>query len=424
MSRSTVSRRVSEFVGVALFAAALIWIDRARQLRAGRPGLVLQRRLARRAGQLRRPRRRVPRRAVVPAVRLRRRTSSRRVSSSSAGISSGAEGSTRAGTKATGAGAAVRLHQRLPEPRVRQRSRSPASRSAPAAMPASGWPRELSEYLNRTGSVIVILTLIFLAIIMSTQFSFGRLLRRDPRGGGDRRRRARGARFREWREERRREQQRREVIAKHTKKARAPPRRKAAAPASAGAVAATPPRSRGRKREEAPARAGRRASGGPKSVAPPKPPKVTMPAPPLPLPIRSRGEGAGRTPQGRVHPAAARAARRAEDRAQDRRARADGRRAAARGEMPRVLGRRRVVQIHPGPVVTTFEFKPDAGVKYSKITGLADDLCLAMQAESVLIDRIPGKSTVGIQIPEPRRASRFRCASCSNRRSTAGRPRS
>jgi S-DNA-T family DNA segregation ATPase FtsK/SpoIIIE len=62
-----------------------------------------------------------------------------------------------------------------------------------------------------------------------------------------------------------------------------------------------------------------------------------------------------------------------------------------------------VVQIHPGPVVTTFEFKPDAGVKYSKVTGLADDLCLAMQAESVLIERIPGKSTVGIQIPNPNR---------------------
>jgi S-DNA-T family DNA segregation ATPase FtsK/SpoIIIE len=42
-------------------------------------------------------------------------------------------------------------------------------------------------------------------------------------------------------------------------------------------------------------------------------------------------------------------------------------------------------------------------VKYSKITGLADDLCLAMQAESVLIDRIPGKSTVGIQIPNAKR---------------------
>jgi len=62
-----------------------------------------------------------------------------------------------------------------------------------------------------------------------------------------------------------------------------------------------------------------------------------------------------------------------------------------------------VVQIHPGPVVTTFEFKPEAGIKYSKITGLSDDLCLAMQAESVLIDRIPGKSTVGIQIPNATR---------------------
>src|SRR5205823_3051427 len=47
-----------------------------------------------------------------------------------------------------------------------------------------------------------------------------------------------------------------------------------------------------------------------------------------------------------------------------------------------------VVQIHPGPVVTTFEFKPNAGVKYSKIISLEDDLCLAMQADSVLIDRI------------------------------------
>jgi S-DNA-T family DNA segregation ATPase FtsK/SpoIIIE len=62
-----------------------------------------------------------------------------------------------------------------------------------------------------------------------------------------------------------------------------------------------------------------------------------------------------------------------------------------------------VVQIHPGPVVTTFEFKPDAGVKYAKVTGLADDLSLALKAESVLIERIPGKSTVGIQIPNTNR---------------------
>ncbi len=58
-----------------------------------------------------------------------------------------------------------------------------------------------------------------------------------------------------------------------------------------------------------------------------------------------------------------------------------------------------VTQINPGPVVTTFEFRPDAGVKYSRVTGLADDLCLAMAAESILIERMPGKSTVGIQVP-------------------------
>ncbi|MGB7593425.1 MAG: DNA translocase FtsK, partial [Terriglobia bacterium] len=58
-----------------------------------------------------------------------------------------------------------------------------------------------------------------------------------------------------------------------------------------------------------------------------------------------------------------------------------------------------ITQIHPGPVVTTYEFKPEAGIKYSRITNLVDDLCLAMKAESILIDRIPGKSTVGIEVP-------------------------
>jgi S-DNA-T family DNA segregation ATPase FtsK/SpoIIIE len=63
----------------------------------------------------------------------------------------------------------------------------------------------------------------------------------------------------------------------------------------------------------------------------------------------------------------------------------------------------RITQINPGPVVTTFEFKPEAGIKYSRITGLADDLCLALRAESILIERIPGKSTVGIEVPNARR---------------------
>ena len=63
----------------------------------------------------------------------------------------------------------------------------------------------------------------------------------------------------------------------------------------------------------------------------------------------------------------------------------------------------KVVNIMPGPVVTTFEFKPAAGVKYSRVTGLVDDLCLALKAPSIRIDRIPGKAYVGIEVPNQRR---------------------
>ncbi|MCL4402750.1 MAG: DNA translocase FtsK 4TM domain-containing protein [Acidobacteria bacterium] len=62
-----------------------------------------------------------------------------------------------------------------------------------------------------------------------------------------------------------------------------------------------------------------------------------------------------------------------------------------------------VVQINPGPVVTTFEYKPDAGIKYSRITNLSEDLCLGLQAESILIERIPGKPTIGIEVPNTKR---------------------
>ncbi|MBS1105071.1 MAG: FtsK/SpoIIIE protein [Deltaproteobacteria bacterium] len=67
-----------------------------------------------------------------------------------------------------------------------------------------------------------------------------------------------------------------------------------------------------------------------------------------------------------------------------------------------VLGR--VVTVHPGPVVTMFEFEPGSGVKVHRITNLADDLALALRALSVrIIAPLPGKSVVGIEIPNPER---------------------
>lgn len=62
-----------------------------------------------------------------------------------------------------------------------------------------------------------------------------------------------------------------------------------------------------------------------------------------------------------------------------------------------------VDQINPGPVVTTFEFKPARGVKYSKVVNLSEDLCLALECESILVERIPGKPTVGVEVPNKHR---------------------
>jgi S-DNA-T family DNA segregation ATPase FtsK/SpoIIIE len=62
-----------------------------------------------------------------------------------------------------------------------------------------------------------------------------------------------------------------------------------------------------------------------------------------------------------------------------------------------------IKHICPGPVVTTYEFKPDPGIKYSWVVSLADDLCLALNAESIRIDRMPGKAHISIEVPNPRR---------------------
>ncbi len=58
-----------------------------------------------------------------------------------------------------------------------------------------------------------------------------------------------------------------------------------------------------------------------------------------------------------------------------------------------------VIAIQPGPVVTVFEFRPDAGIKQSKIQGLVDDLALALRVPSVFIEPVQGKRALGIQVP-------------------------
>ena len=268
----------------------------------------------------------------------------------------------------------------------------------------------MSEYLSRTGSFIVILTLLFVAVILSTQFSFGRLfsaLSRIAASGAQ----AAIAGTKQWSEERRRARERRDVIAKHVKKGTAPELMKAAVERAArpeptpgkGRVAAKPVDDDEDDDAEEEAPAGRRAAA---RVTPPVVQKRARApiAPPLPLPDPEplgRGPAERRMSGYTLPPSSLLDPPKAERKVDERELMEAARLLEEKCREFSVEGA--VVQIHPGPVVTTFEFKPDAGVKYSKVTGLADDLCLAMQAESVLIERIPGKSTVGIQIPNPNR---------------------
>ena len=60
--------------------------------------------------------------------------------------------------------------------------------------------------------------------------------------------------------------------------------------------------------------------------------------------------------------------------------------------------------ISPGPVITVYEFQPAPGIKVSRIVNLQDDLALALKAESVRIERLPGRSTLGIEVPNHRRS--------------------
>ncbi len=67
-----------------------------------------------------------------------------------------------------------------------------------------------------------------------------------------------------------------------------------------------------------------------------------------------------------------------------------------------------VVEIHPGPVVTMYEFVPAPGTKLSRITGLSNDLAMALAALRVrIVAPIPGKASVGIEVPNKKRATVF-----------------
>jgi DNA segregation ATPase FtsK/SpoIIIE, S-DNA-T family len=248
----------------------------------------------------------------------------------------------------------------------------------------------MSDYLNRTGSLIVLLTMMMLAVILSTQFSFGRMFASATANSQNISARGIGW-LRAWIERKRKDMARREVIAKHAKPVVAGPK---------------PGRGPAAESDEPPARPARPIEADPAAPPSRQPPAVVArkkPETAASLPLSEEPKAPAQRKRGAftLPPASLLDPPKAERKIDERELMEAAHLLAEKCREFSVEGQ--VAQIHPGPVVTTFEFKPEAGVKYSKVTSLADDLCLAMQAESVLIDRIPGKSTVGIQIPNPNR---------------------
>jgi len=289
-----------------------------------------------------------------------------------------------------------------------------AARVTGSSFEPGGWIGDqlagaLAASFNRTGSLIIILTALGLSLVLTTQFSFGRVFAAIS-GWLRERVSARVAAFWNWREERRRDRQRRDIVSKHAKRAaaqadtaravksQAPPPpdldldlRRPSGPPPRAADPKAPPAERA-----AP-------GGGSGWLNPRKEPAIKVAAPATPPAAESASKSPAEKKRGgfAFPPVTLLDAPRTERKIDERELMESARLLEEKCREFAVAGS--VVQIHPGPVVTTFEFKPEAGVKYSKITSLADDLSLAMRAESVLIERTPGKSTVGIQIPNQHR---------------------
>ncbi|MGE0392622.1 MAG: DNA translocase FtsK [Vicinamibacterales bacterium] len=261
-----------------------------------------------------------------------------------------------------------------------------------------------AEYMNSTGAGLVFVTFMLLSVVLATQVSLGRLFSQASEHG--RTASSAGAsQVRAWWERREEARARARAVREAEARAKAgadpaPDRKKRRAAASADDaplldVAApgtdTPAGLSRATVVEHPSSTGvRPAPAVVKRQAP-----LPIPAPDAPKPA-PRKQGAYTLP-----PITLLDAPKAEQAVDERQLRERGLQLEEKCREFAVEGQ--VVQIHPGPVVTTYEFKPEAGVKYAKITSLADDLCLAMEAESVLIDRLPGKATVGVQIPNPNR---------------------
>jgi DNA segregation ATPase FtsK/SpoIIIE, S-DNA-T family len=238
--------------------------------------------------------------------------------------------------------------------------------------------------LGTTGAVLLAATLVLLAVPLATQVSLGDIfLRLRVRFAGLLGRLTVG--WARHRDRRTKERLRRTVVAKHLEKARGQDISLDAIPF---AEEDAPPIVR-----ELPG-PGRfsihKTSAAPRPTALPAPPRK-KPEPQQNLPLSVSGY---------VLPPVDRLEKRVQAGVVDRKALAEtGRLIAAKCAEFGVEGE--IAEYHPGPVVTTYEFRPGEGIKVNQVMSLSEDLALALSAESIRVERLPGRASVGIEVPNP-----------------------
>ncbi len=244
--------------------------------------------------------------------------------------------------------------------------------------------------LGTTGAVLLVLTFILIAVPLATQVSLA-----DVFFGLRVRLVGLLSRFRlGWarnRDRRTKERLRRTVVSKHLEKARKDPISLEDVPFAGEdappflAEVPGPGKFSITRKVVAPGRSAASPAPGPPPRKKPGPP----PQQKLPLSV-----------QGYTYPPVSLLEKREGAGAVDRRVLAEtGRLIAAKCAEFGVEGE--IAEYHPGPVVTTYEFRPAAGIKVNQVMGLSEDLALALSAESIRIERLTGRASVGIEVPNP-----------------------
>jgi S-DNA-T family DNA segregation ATPase FtsK/SpoIIIE len=236
--------------------------------------------------------------------------------------------------------------------------------------------------IGTTGAVLLAVTLVLLAVPLATQVSLGDVfLRLRVRFASLAGRLTVG--WARHRDRRTKERLRRTVVAKHLEKASKEPislEDVPFAPEDAPPIVKEVP---------GPGRFSiRKTQAAPRAAAPPARKK---PEPQQSLPL---------TVSGYTYPPVSLLEKREQEGAVDRKVLAEtGRLITAKCAEFGVEGE--VAEYHPGPVVTTYEFRPAAGIKVNQVMSLSEDLALALSAVSIRVERLPGRASVGIEVPNP-----------------------